>query len=458
MTHKTERLDYKKTTLIGFGFLASSLAWSLYNSLVPLLLEQRFALTTTVIGTIMTIDNFFGIVFQPLVGAFSDRTFTRFGRRMPWIMVGLPLSALFFFLIPWAKSLAIMMTFIICFNLLMALWRSPVIALMPDVTPRPLRSKANGVINLMGGIGAIIAFLIGGKLTTTFDPSGRMAFGMGSLIMIISLVCLMLFVREPVAEAWRRAQRESIGRRLTAKEFMASLDVEEDDDAKKKKTVINRKLTPPERRSLLLLLSAIFFWFCAYNAIETFFTLFATNTLHVDNGTATMMLTAFSLTFVIFAVPAGIIAGRLGRKKTIILGLIMLLLFLAPMVFINPLLTAFGVDISAAGSLALKKYIVLALLACAGFGWACVNINSLPMVVELASIDQIGRFTGYYYFFSFSASIISPILFGWIRDLTKNYNALFPYAVIFFALALLATIFVRHGEAKVPSETIRESS
>lgn len=332
------------------------------------------------------------------------------------------------------------------------------IALMPDVTPRPLRSKANGVINLMGGIGAIIAFLIGGKLTNAFDPSGRMAFGMGSVIMIVALVCLMLFVREPVADAWRRAQRDCIGRRLTAKEFMATLDVDEDDDASKKKSVINRKLSLPERRSLLLLLAAIFFWFCAYNAIETFFTLFAQKTLHVDNGTATMMLTAFSLTFVIFAVPAGIIAGRFGRRRTIILGLTLLLLFLAPMVFINPLLTSFGVDVMAVESLAIKKYVVLVLLACAGFGWACVNINSLPMVVELASIDQIGRFTGFYYFFSFSASIISPILFGWIRDLTDNYSVLFPYAVIFFALALLAIIFVRHGEAKGSSETVGESA
>ncbi len=446
MSTSTGKLDYKKTALLGFGFLASSLAWSLYNSLVPVLLEERFLLTTTVIGAIMTIDNFFGIIFQPLVGAFSDKTFTRFGRRMPWIMVGVPLSALFFILIPWAKTLWLMMAFIVCFNLIMSLWRSPVIALMPDLTPRPLRSKANGIINLMGGIGSIIAFLAGGYLTK-IDETGRLAFGMGSLLMIASLVCLLFFIREPVADAWRNAQRNTISRRLTAREFAATLKRDDVADEIKSKGGLDRKLTAGEKRSLFLLLGAIFFWFCAYNGIETFFTLFATNTLNVGKGTATIMLTSFSLTFVAFALPAGLIASKRGRKKTIVTGLILLLLFLLPMVFINPILTTFGVDIADPASNLIKQIVVIALLACAGIGWACVNINSLPMVVELASHDKIGRFTGYYYFFSFAASIVSPILFGWIRDMTQDYNTLFIYAVICFGLALLCTSFVKHGEA-----------
>ncbi|MGI6157804.1 MAG: MFS transporter [Saccharofermentanales bacterium] len=445
MSSVSAKLDYKKTMLLGFGFLASSLAWSLYNSLVPVLLEERFLLSTTMIGVIMTIDNIFGIIFQPLVGALSDRTYTRYGRRMPWIMIGIPLSAIFFFLIPWAQSLKLMMAFIICFNLIMSLWRSPVIALMPDLTPRPLRSKANGVINLMGGVGAIIAFLIGGHLAK-MDPTGRASFGMGSVVMVLSLIFLMIFIREPVALAWRRAQREQIGRRLTAREFAKTIEDNEENEEIKNKGGLGKKLTAAEKKSLVLLLAAIFFWFCAYNAIETFFTLFAVNMLDVDKGTATTMLTAFSLTFVLFAVPAGLIATKRGRKKTIITGLILLLVFLLPMVFINPLLTLFGVNIASAASLVTKKIVVIGLLACAGFGWACVNINSLPMVVELASHDKIGRFTGYYYFFSFAASIASPILFGWIRDTTKNYNTLFIYAVICFALALVCTLFVKHGE------------
>lgn len=457
MSQAAAKFDYKRTMFLGFGFLASSLAWSIYNSLVPVLLEERFMLSTVVIGTIMTIDNIFGIIFQPLVGAFSDKTFTRYGRRMPWIMVGIPLSAIFFALIPWAGTLGLMMAFIICFNLIMSMWRSPVIALMPDLTPRPLRSKANGVINLMGGIGSIIAFLAGGILAN-LDSTGRLTFGMGSVIMVLALLCLLLFIREPVGEAWKRAQREAVGRRLTQKEFAKSLAQEEEFSAIKDKGGLDRKLTPGERTSLILLLAAIFFWFCAYNAIETFFTLFATNVLNVSTGTATIMLTSFSLTFVAFALPAGLIAGKRGRKKTIMTGLFLLIGFMLPMIFINPILSALGVDILSPSSLMIKQIVVIALLACAGFGWACVNINSLPMVVELASHDKIGRFTGYYYFFSFGASIFSPILFGAIRDWTGDYNTLFIYAVICFGLALASTLFVKHGEAQPHDPEVMEEA
>ncbi len=457
MSHSTEKLNYKKTAWLGFGFLASSLAWSIYNSLVPVLLEERFLLSTTVIGTIMTIDNIFGIIFQPLVGAYSDRTFTRFGRRMPWILVGIPLSAIFFALVPWSSSLGLFMALLICFNLIMSMWRSPVIALMPDLTPRPLRSKANGIINLMGGIGSIIAFLVGGILAK-IDSSGRLSFGMGSIVMLLALACLIFFIREPVGEAWVRAQRESVGRRLTAGEFAKRLEEEGTEGKTEGEATVRHKLTPGEKRSLILILAAIFFWFCAYNAIETFFTLYAVNVLKVGAGTATTMLTSFSLTFVAFALPAGLIAGKRGRKRTIVTGLILLIAFMLPMIFINPILTAFGVDIASASTLLLKQIVVIALLASAGFGWACVNINSLPMVVELASVDKIGRFTGYYYFFSFGASIVSPILWGAIRDLTKDYNTLFVYAVICFLLALISMLFVRHGEVHQHSREVMEEA
>ena len=266
MSQRAHKLDYKRTLFLGFGFLACSLAWSIYNSLVPVLLEERFMLSTVVIGTIMTIDNIFGIIFQPLVGAFSDKTFTRYGRRMPWIMIGIPLSAIFFTLIPWAKSLGLMMAFIICFNLIMSMWRSPVIALMPDLTPRVLRSKANGLINLMGGIGSIIAFLAGGILAN-MDSSGRLTFGMGSIIMVLALICLVIFIREAVGEAWKRAQRESVGKRLTQAEFAQMLAAEEELSDIKDKGGLDRKLTLAQMLRSILHLGAIFFWFCAYNAI-----------------------------------------------------------------------------------------------------------------------------------------------------------------------------------------------
>lgn len=193
------------------------------------------------------------------------------------------------------------------------MWRSPVIALMPDLTPRQLRSKANGVINLMGGIGSIIAFLIGGIFLASLDNTGRLTFGMGSIVMVLALIFLVIFIREPVADAWMRAQREQVGKRLSAKEFSKTLAEEEFAEIKDKGG-LDRKLTS-EKKSLILLFRGDFLLFCAYNAIETFFTLFATNVLNVSTGVATIMLTSFSLTFVAFALPAGLIAGKRGRKK-----------------------------------------------------------------------------------------------------------------------------------------------
>ncbi|MDO5733811.1 MAG: MFS transporter [Eubacteriales bacterium] len=397
-----EKLNYRRTLLLGFGFLASSLAWSLYNALVPPMLESRFLLSTGTIGVIMTIDNIFGVVFQPLVGSLSDRTRSRYGKRMPWIILALPCSALFFYLIPGANTLVKMMTMIIAFNFFMSLWRSPVIALMPDLTPPALRSKANGLINLMGGIGAIIAFFIGGRLAL-HDSSNRLSFLMGSITMLLSLLMLMLFVKEP-----------------------SSLELKREVKSKSKNKI---SLSRSELNSLVKILAAIFFWFAAYNAIETFFTLYAVNKLGVASGTATMMLTAFSLSFVVFAFPAALVAGKLGRKKTILAGLVILLVCFLPILFLE------------------EVKLILILLLIGGVGWAFININSLPMVVELASKDKLGEFTGFYYFASFSASIVSPILFGWIRDLSKDYSSLFVYALIAFFIALLLMLGVKHGEA-----------
>lgn len=402
-----EPLNYRKTFLIGFGFFASSLAWSIYNSFVPVLLEERYLQSTALIGFIMTIDNIFGVIFQPLVGQISDRTRTRFGKRMPYILIGIPICAVAFFFIPRTKSLIAMMTVIIIFNLVMSIWRSPVISLMPDLTPPVHRSKANGIINLMGGVGGIVAFLAGGYLANV--GGDNMPFLMGSIIMIFALLMLFFFVKEPDSRNLVTAS-EKTGENIS-KKLLGDLSKE-------------------EKRSLLFLLFAIFFWFCGYNAVESFFTLYATKQLMVSKGDAAMMLSLFSLTLVAFALPAGILAGRYGRKRMILIGLCGMILVFLPMLFIENLM------------------LLRLLLLLGGLFWACININSLPMVVELASHDRIGSFTGYYYFFSFSAAIISPTLFGWIRDLTQDYATLFLYSVIAFVLALICMLNVHHGEAK----------
>lgn len=402
--NQKEKLNYGKTFLIGFGFFASSLLWSIYNSFVPLILAD-FLESTALIGTIMTIDNFFGVIFQPLFGSLSDRTHTPIGKRMPYILIGAPLCGLLFALIPKMPSLVLLMAVVILFNFLMSVWRSPMIALMPDLTPHKLRSKANGIINLMGGLASIIAFLIGGKIANAYGRGAT--FLMGSVVMIIAVIVLVFFVKEH-----KTAPAEVSG------------------EQKREGTLSSFKRLPADvRRSLLALLLAIFFWFSAFNAVETFFTSFATSELGLSDGSAAMLLAFFSVSFVLFAVPAGIIGGKIGRKKAILTGLFGMVAVFTPLFLVNDL-TVFRV-----------------ILLIGGFFWAMININSLPMVLEMANDQEIGTFTGYYYFFSFSAAIVSPILFGFIRDITKNYNTLFIYAPAFFLLALISIVFVRHGEA-----------
>jgi len=397
---ESNKLDVKKTLLLSFGFFASSIAWSVYNSFVPQILEG-FIKSTTLIGFIMTFDNIFGVIFQPLFGSLSDKTRTRFGRRMPYIFVGLPICAVAFTLIPHMGSVWSLMAVLIVFTFVMSAWRSPVVALMPDITPGPMRSQANGIVNLMGGIGSLIAFFAGGIL---FRAGGfPLPFLMSAIMMLLALAVLALFVREP-KQAY-------------------------EPEEKNKKTGI-KQLSKDEKKSLLLILLGVFFWFTGYNAVETFFTLYATNTLGMDAGGASMTLSIFSLTFLVFAVPSGYIAVKTGRKKAILIGLAGLIVLFVPMIFLT------------------NAWVARACLFLGGFFWAMVNINSLPMVVQLSGEEKVGAFVGYYYFFSFASQIVSPILFGFIRDMVGHYKVLFLYACIAFVLAGLSLLFVRHGEDK----------
>lgn len=405
------KLNYKQTFLIGFGFFASSIAWSMYNVYVPTLLE-KYMESTFLIGIIMTFDNIFGVIFQPLFGALSDKTRTRFGRRMPYILIGLPICAVAFSLIPFTWSLATLMGVVIIFNFVMSTWRAPVVALMPDITPPPLRSKANGVINFMGGLGSLFSFFVGGIL---FKLGGvPLPFIASSIVMLLALLVLKLFVHED--------------------KYKEDAGVTENEEIVKEATDASEK--SKKSASLIFLLFAILFWFCGYNAVETFFSLYVINTLKdtagkfLTEGDASLLLAFFSVTFLFFSIPAGFIGSKIGRKKTIMIGLAGVTVLFITMIFTGNI------------------WVLRVLLLLGGAFWACVNINSLPMVVELAKWKDIGKYTGYYYFFSFSAAIVSPILFGWIRDLVKNYDVLFIYAPIAFALAFISMLFVKHGEAK----------
>ena len=443
------KLNYVQILLIGFGFLASSLAWSIYNTQVPLLLRDRFMQSNTAIGVIMTIDNFFGVIFQPVIGAWSDGTRTRIGRRLPWIAFGIPVCAILFAIIPLQHKLPTFMAAIIAFNLVMSLWRSPVISLMPDVTPRPLRSRANGIINLMGGFGSVIAFFVGGKLSDLRDDKFY-AFLMASILMILSLLVLIKFIREPDALNYKDEKgiptKDNIQNRW-AKQSRADMiatrqvlpeEVREELEEQEKQSRFAPFLALPRamKISLFAILVAILAWFMGYNAIETFFTLFATSTYSMTDGQATMMLTGFSMSFLAFAYPAGLIGQRIGRKKTILIGLIGIVALFLPILF-RP-----------------SQPLLQVLLIGGGFAWACININSLPMVVEFATDKTIGAFTGYYYLFSFTAAIVSPILYGFIQDRTHDFGLLFVYAVICFAAAFVAMMFVRHGDYETESEGV----
>lgn len=391
------KLNVKKTLLLSFGFFASSIAWSVYNSFVPQILEG-FIQSTMIIGLIMTFDNVFGVVFQPLFGKLSDNTRTRFGRRMPYIFIGIPICAAAFTLIPKMGSLWSLMAVLILFTFVMSAWRSPVVALMPDITPGPFRSQANGIVNLMGGVGSLLAFAGGGIL---FKLGGfPLPFIMSAILMLVALLVLALFVREP-QQAY-----------------------EPDKQAEKS----NAKLSKDEKKSLLLILFGVFFWFTGYSAVETFFTLYAINSLGLDGGSAAMTLAIFSLTFLAFAVPAGFIGAKIGRRRMIIIGLIGITVLFSPLLFLSNI------------------WLVRICLFLGGAFWACVNINSLPMVVRLSGEDKLGTFIGYYYFFSFASQIVSPVLFGFIRDIVGNYQVLFLYSPIAFVVALACLMFVRHGE------------
>lgn len=400
------KLDYKKTMLIGLGFFTVSIVWGLYNVAVPLYLAD-LGLNGVTVGSIMTIDNIFAIVFLPIFGALSDKTNTRYGRRMPYLLVGIPLSAVSFILIPVMRGkLITLMITVIAMNFFMSIYRSPTVALMPDFTPKPLRSKANGVLNFMGGIGAVIAFLIGGFL---FDASEFLPFAVGFGILILTIIIMYLSIHEPEI-----AEEDKVEKDVKAVE------------AGEQKGQKGRLM------SLIFLLIAIFFWFTGYNAVETFFSTYADKVLNIGKNQASFLLAVFSAMLVIFSIPSGFIATKIGRKKTILSGITILFLVFVVINFIP------------------KTNIILlyVLLAIGGISWALININSYPMVVEMTSSKGIGKYTGYYYFFSMLAAIVSPILYGYIKDLLNSDSYLFIYSSISMVLAFFFMMLVKHGEAK----------
>ena len=480
---KNGKLHVGHTILTGFAFLSTSIAWAIYdpyitkilnrllsesawitqlsqklNEIFPVLAEFAktqgqdvstagggITLVPLFIGVIMTFDNIFGVIFQPTFGKLSDRCHSKLGKRRPFIVYGAPVSAALFALIPWvalSNSTSATMICIILFVFSMSLWRAPAVALMPALTPPELRSEGNAIINLMGGVGSVIGMVAGTavgavytlvtntKVTAVNEQSTSFpyVFLVGAVVMIIGMLVVRTFVKEPSSKIEIEAARNQ------ALDEKAQLKAEKEAKKAAKK---EQKLSKSERKSLICMLGGLFFLFCGTNAITTFFALFASEVLGKSTSEATIMTTLFAVCSAAAAIPAGKMGKKLGRKKTILIGLV---IFMA--VFLLYVLT---------GSMAL----IWVALIFGGFANMLITVNTLPLVLDIGGIDKVGTFTGYYYTATFSAQIASPIVYGIVRMFSGTYLSLFVYSPIMFILAILLILFVKHGEA-VPEEVVKE--
>jgi maltose/moltooligosaccharide transporter len=397
MAHRP--FPWRSTFVLGFGFFGISIIWPLFNSLIPPMLAD-LGLSAAIVGFILTWDNIINMFFQPWVGSRSDRTHTRFGRRKPWLMLGAPMAALFFILVPFVRENFVLIALaILGTNLGMALFRSPTIAYLGDLFEPHERSKANGVINLMGGLGGAIALFTGGALYSIGVP---IPFIFGAAVMLLAIGVVLWRVKEP---------------------DRSHIPPEEIEQEPKLWDNVRYVATNPDRSGLFLL-SAIFAWFVGWNATEAFFTLYAREVLGIPVGTGTQMLTAFAAMLILFAIPSGLLATRFGRKPIILIGLLGMM---------SGTLLVFLIQ---------DQTTLLLLLAVMGAFWALVNINSLPMVYDLAKSGSIGAYTGLYYFAASAAAITGPIAGGLLVDLT-SYRAIWPFTAVFLLLAALLMSQVR---------------
>jgi MFS family permease len=496
-----QKLNYPKTILTGCGFLGVMIAWQIYSPYISKLLDKllgasptvagwseklagstflaqfmasqgsnaflagRFTVAPLLIGLIMTLHNVFGVVFQPLFGKVSDQCHSRFGKRKPFIVACAPVSAALFFLFPFMPNLPMLLLWVVLFSFVMSIWRAPVIALMPDLTPPQLRSEGNAIISLMGGIGAAIglgagsvvkALLSRGAPPDQFDEFRTFppVFALGAVVMVLGMLVVALFVKEKDSRL--------LGANVLAGDQAARRAAEKKALALEKQLRKTEKLSHAERRSLLVMLAALFFLCCGNSTIQTFFALFAQEILHKDTAAATFLMLIFALCAMGGALPAGWLGRRLGRRKTILLGLAMFLGAFA--LFFVLFLVLRGVT-----GLSIGEYVrrnaenpldpavvktagflgafTIPVLIFAGAASMFINVNTLPLVLEIGGVKKVGTFTGYYYAATFSANIASPILYGVYRMFSGTYLSLFYFCPFAFALALAFIFFVKHGEA-----------
>ncbi len=410
------KLNYRRTFFIGLAFMSISAFWQLYDSIIPLILKHTFEIGDTWAGGIMAIDNILALFMLPLFGAFSDKVKTSIGKRMPFILSGTAIAVIAMILIPVADNMASLPLFVLVLLIAlvaMSTYRSPAVALMPDVTPKPMRSQANGIINLMGALGAVFSLaLISFLVPATGVPNYLGIFAIVAAFMVIAVVVLFGTIKE----------------NKIAKEMET---VDDPAEEAKDEASGSSKMDPLVRRSFWLILASIFFWFFSYNAVTTAFSKYVQSHLGVAGGGFANSLMLATVAAVIAFVPAGMIAAKIGRKRTILTGIALLAVCFA----LASLFTTF-------------TPLLNVLLVFVGFGWAAINVNSYPMVVEMAKGPDIGKYTGYYYTASMSAQILTPVLSGFFME-HVGYGTLFPYATVFMAIAFITMSQVKHGDSTV---------
>ena len=506
------KLNYKRTILVGFAFFLISAFWQAYDATIPVILTNKFGMSQTWSGVIMALDNILAVFLLPVFGTLSDKCITRYGKRTPFITIGTVIAAAAILCLSFvdnaqlknisdaatiddpaalaviydtqadrelltpegdtvvlsgeftkeeftaitckitdsetgktvtnpdytnyvaparqayaaqktsqnALPLILFVALLLVVLFAMATFRSPAVALMPDVTMKPLRSKANAIINLMGTAGGILVLVLGMVFATSAVQNALMSYtayyGVIAAIMIGSLVIFLSSVREPKWAAEMAADSVKYG-----------IEEETADEGQK------RGLTSAEKRSLLLILASIALWYFGYNAVTSKYAVYAGNILDKDYNTTMLLAQAAAI---VAYVPAGNVATKIGRKKTILAGVVMLC-------------TAFTVAAFMRASS--PTWMMNLMFALAGVAWATINVNSFPMVVEMCSGADIGKYTGFYYTASMSAQIATPMLSGFLMD-RLGMTVLFPYAAIFVALAFVTMSLVRHGDAKVTAK------
>ena len=419
------KLNAKRTVFVGLAFLSISAFWQLYDNVVPLVLKNTFDIPDDIAGIIMALDNVLALFLLPLFGKLSDNCRTPLGKRTPFILGGTLAAVILMQLLPIADRTHNVVLFVVVLGLLlisMGTYRSPAVALMPDVTPKPLRSKGNAIINLMGALGGVFTLAMTSFLVTK-DASGKENFTALFIavagLMVAAVVVLIATIRE---------------NRLAAEADAINASLEKDAPAPAEVPEAGKAgfaaLPKDLRRSLILILCSVSLWFMGYNAVTTAFTKYMSVQWGYDIKAASQCLMVATVGAVISYIPIGALSSRFGRKRMIQTGVALLALNFAIAAIFKTFHPA--------------AYLIFALV---GVAWSMINVNSYPMVVEISNASEVGKFTGYYYTFSMSAQIATPIVSGWLLE-HVGYHTLFPYAAIMVAASFVTISLSRHGESR----------